>query len=164
MYNNNEVVKKLAYNFILFQQNLIEMEYTKEKKQTQSAHNGTSEDSHSPLHEYGHKGKQAKSDRITELSQEWDAERTLLLNAAFLTLSGALLGAFVNKKWLILSAAAAVVMAEQAITGWSPPLALMKKLGKRTKDEISRERYGLKAMKGDFKDVSDSEKVWESTE
>ncbi|MEP7171410.1 MAG: hypothetical protein ABI855_18720 [Bacteroidota bacterium] len=140
------------------------MENTKEKKQEQSAENGSQAESHSPLHEYGHKGRQAKVDRIAELGQEWDAERTLLLNAAFISLSGAILGAFVNKKWLILSAAAALVMAEQAITGWSPPFAIMKKLGKRSKEEISRERYGLKAMKGDFKNTADSEKVWESTE
>ncbi|HKR03954.1 MAG TPA: DUF2892 domain-containing protein [Bacteroidia bacterium] len=140
------------------------MENTTEKKHRPSNEREASAESRSPLHEYGHKGRQAKTDRIVELDQEWDAERTLLLNAALVTLSGALLGAFVSKKWLILSAAAAVVMAEQALTGWSPPLAIMKKLGKRTKDEITRERYGLKAMKGDFKNASDSEKVWESTE
>jgi|GEM_PF-3152302 len=140
------------------------MENTKEKKQQEAPRNENASESQSPLHEYGHKGRQAKIDRIAELGQEWDAERTLLLNAALISLSGALLGAFVDKKWLILSAAAAVVMAEQAITGWSPPYAVMKKLGKRSKDEIARERYGLKAMKGDFKNASDPEKVWEAAE
>jgi hypothetical protein len=140
------------------------MENIKEKKQGEPTENGSATENRSPLHEYGHKGKQAKNERIAELSQEWDAERTLLLNAAVVSLSGALLGAFVNKKWFLLSAAAAVVMAEQAVTGWSPLYGLMKKLGKRSKDEIARERYGLKAMKGDFKNVADPAKVWESTE
>jgi hypothetical protein len=138
------------------------MQNTTEKKQKPLNERETSDES--PLHEYGHKGKQAKNNRIAELSQEWDAERTLMLNAAVISLSGALLGAFVNKKWFLLSAAAAVVLGEQALTGWSPPYGIMKKLGRRSKDEIARERYGLKAMKGDFKDVSDPSKVWESTE
>ncbi|MEO5569761.1 MAG: DUF2892 domain-containing protein [Bacteroidia bacterium] len=140
------------------------MENTKEKKQGESTENGSTTETRSPLHEYGHKGKQAKNDRISELSQEWDAERTLLLNAAVISLAGAVLGAFVNKKWFLLSAAAAVMLGEQALTGWSPAYGMMKKLGKRSKDEIARERYGLKAMKGDFKNVSDPAKVWESTE
>ncbi len=139
------------------------MENTKEKKQRETNENDSSTESRSPLHDYGHKGKQAKTQRISDLEQEWDAERTLLLNAAVISLSGAFLGMFVDKKWFLLSAACGLLMAEQAITGWSPPLALLKKLGKRTKEEITRERYGLKAMKGDFKNVSDTEKVWEST-
>jgi hypothetical protein len=140
------------------------MENTEQKQQEKSIENDSATGNNSPLHEYAHKGKQAKNDRISELSQEWDAERTLMLNAAVISLSGALLGAFVNKKWFVLSAVAAVILGEQALTGWSPPYGIMKKLGKRSKDEIARERYGLKAMKGDFKDVSDPAKVWESTQ
>ena len=139
------------------------MENTKEKTRENGNETATEKEP-SPLKEYGHKGKQAKTDRIAELEQEWDADRTLLLNAAVISLSGAVLGAFVNKKWFLLSAACALLMAEQAITGWSPSMALLKKLGKRSKDEIARERYGLKAMKGDFKNTADSEKVWEATE
>jgi hypothetical protein len=117
-----------------------------------------------PLHEYSHKGKKIISDRIAELSSEWDVERTLLLNAAVISVTGALLGAFVNKKWFALSALAGFVLAEQAITGWSPPAAIMQKLGKRTRDEISRERFGLKAMKGDFKNTDDPSDVWNASE
>jgi hypothetical protein len=117
-----------------------------------------------PLHEYAHKGKKVISDRLNELDGEWDVERTLLLNAAVISLTGAFLGAFVNKRWFLLSAVAGFVMAEEALTGWSPPTAIMKKLGKRTREEIQRERTGLKAFKGDFKNAEDPAKVWEATE
>jgi len=120
--------------------------------------------SRSPLHDFEHKGSQAKATRIAELNGEWDAERTVMLNAAAISLAGAVLGAFVNKKWLILTAVGSAIMAEQALTGWSPPYGLFKKLGKRTRDEITRERYGLKAMKGDFKNSGDPSKVWDATE
>lgn len=131
-------------------------------KNSNIAHNGHDE-SPSPLHDYGHKGKKVIGERISEIDKEWDIERTLLLNAAIVSVAGALLGTFVSKKWFLLTAVASVVMAEQAITGWSPASGLMKKLGKRTKEEIARERYGLKAMKGDFKSTDDIQKVWSAT-
>ncbi|CAN5546691.1 hypothetical protein BH11BAC1_BH11BAC1_05790 [soil metagenome] len=134
------------------------------EKETVGTDEQQNQDQQTPLHNYSHKGKKIIGDRIEELASEWDVERTFLLNAAVISLSGALLGAFVNKKWFILSAAAAIVMAEQAVTGWSPPMGMMKKLGKRTRDEITRERYGLKAMKGDFKNAKDPKDVWSATE
>jgi len=140
------------------------------KETTQENPNGNDEKkqneqkSQSPIHSYGHKGKGKIGERISEIDSEWDAERTLLLNAAALTLAGAVLGAFVNKKWFLLSAGASLIMAEQAITGWSPALGALKALGKRTTNEINREKYALKALKGDFKNKETVEKVWEASE
>ncbi len=140
------------------------MEEVKQKKETQDAEEKKTNEGQTPLHEFGHKGKKIIGERIEALSGEWDVERTLMLNAAAASLAGAVLGAFVNKKWFVLSAVAAFVLAEQAVTGWSPPAAIMKKLGKRSHDEIARERYGLKAMKGDFKNTKDADEVWNATE
>lgn len=134
------------------------------KEKVQDAEQESTSQDPTPLHEYAHKGKKVISDRLNELNKEWDVERTLLLNAAVISVTGAFLGAFVNKKWFLLSAIAGFVMAEEAITGWSPPSAIMKKLGKRTREEIQRERTGLKAFKGDFKNADDPAKVWEATE
>jgi len=134
-----------------------------EKVNTAEQERSTGEDQ-TPLHEYAHKGKKVISERLNELNQEWDVERTLLLNAAVISVTGAFLGAFVNKRWFLLSAIAGFVMAEEALTGWSPPSAIMKKLGKRTREEIQRERMGLKAFKGDFRNAEDPSKVWEATE
>jgi hypothetical protein len=142
------------------------MEPVKEKtaqQETDASEEQGQEQTKSPLHDYSHKGKKVISERLEELSSEWDVERTLLLNAAVISLSGALLGAFVNRKWFVLSALAGFVLAEQALTGWSPPSAVMKKLGKRTRDEINRERMGLKAMKGDFRRTKDAGELWDAT-
>ena len=140
------------------------MNTAKEKVQDAGQEKNTSADEKTPLHEYAHKGKKKISERLEELDKEWDVERTLLLNAAVISLTGALLGAFVNKKWFLLSAVAGFVMAEEALTGWSPPSAIMKKLGKRTREEIQRERTGLKAFKGDFKNTEDPAEVWSATQ
>jgi len=37
--------------------------------------------------------------RLRELDREWDIERVLELNASLLTLTGVVLGKFVNRKW-----------------------------------------------------------------
>jgi len=139
------------------------MNTAKGKVQDAEQEEKTVGDEKTPLHEYAHKGKKVISERLDELNKEWDVERTLLLNAAIISVTGALLGAFVNKKWFVLSAVAGFVMAEEAITGWSPPSAIMKKLGKRTREEIQRERTGLKTFKGDFKNADDPSAVWDAT-
>lgn len=100
--------------------------------------------------------------RIRELDQEWDIERTLELNAAALALTGTLLGAFVNKRWLVLPAAVASFLVQHAVQGWCPPLPLFRRLGIRTRPEIDREKYALKAIRGDFEDAETANKAWKA--
>jgi len=94
---------------------------------------------------YSHKDvdKSAIEDRIKELDREWDIERTLELNASLVALSGVVLAATVNKKWLILPAIVTSFLVQHAVQGWCPPLPLFRKLGVRTQKEIDTERYRL---------------------
>jgi hypothetical protein len=41
-----------------------------------------------------------------------------------------------------------------AIEGWCPPVPILRRLGIRTREEIDRERYALKALAGDFAGIS----------
>jgi uncharacterized protein (TIGR01244 family) len=88
--------------------------------------------------------------RLEELDREWDVERVLTANAAALALGGVLLGAFVDRRWLALSAAVTAVLLQQTIQGWCPPVPVLRRLGVRTAAEIDRERLALKALRGDF--------------
>jgi hypothetical protein len=88
--------------------------------------------------------------RIEELDREWDIERVLETNAATLALTGTLLGMFAGRKWLLLPALVTGFLLQHAIQGWCPPLPLLRRLGVRTRTEIEKERYALKAMRGDF--------------
>jgi uncharacterized protein (TIGR01244 family) len=88
--------------------------------------------------------------RLADLDREWDIERTLEANAATLALGGVLLGAFVDRRWLVLPAAVTAFLLQHAIQGWCPPLPVFRRLGIRTAAEIDRERYALKALRGDF--------------
>ncbi len=90
---------------------------------------------------------------ITDLEEEWDIERWLETNASLLALSGTLLGALVNKKFLILPALVLPFLLQHAIQGWCPPLPLFRRKGVRTRKEIETEKYALKALRGDFANV-----------
>jgi hypothetical protein len=91
--------------------------------------------------------------RLEELDREWDVERTLEANAATAALIGLGLGATVHRRWFFLPAAVAGFLLQHAVQGWCPPLPVFRRLGFRTAEEIDQERYALKAVRGDFRDV-----------
>ena len=96
-------------------------------------------------------------DRLAELEEEWDIERTLEANASSLAFIGIVLGATVDKRWLALPAAVTAFLFQHATQGWCPPLPVLRRLGFRTAEEISQEKYALKALRGDFDGVSNKE-------
>jgi len=85
-------------------------------------------------------------DRIGEVDREWDIERVLEVNASSLALTGLVLGATVDKKWLTLPAVVLPFLLQHALQGWCPPLPLLRRLGLRTQGEIDREKYALKEL------------------
>src|SRR5688572_17785468 len=109
------------------------------------------------LEYYKSEGPAAIDARIEELDREWDIERTLEMNAAAFALTGTILGALVNRKWLVLPMLVTTFLAQHAIQGWCPPISVFRKMGIRTRPEIDREKYALKALRGDFGEVSDSQ-------
>lgn len=88
--------------------------------------------------------------RLDELEREWDFERTLEAEAPVMTLTGLLLGMTVSRKFLILPLFAQSMVLLHALQGWYPLLPVFRGLGVRTQSEIARERYALKALRGDF--------------
>jgi len=88
--------------------------------------------------------------RLGELEREWNLERTLEAWFASAVLAGFALGARRDSRWFALPAVAAGFMLQHALQGWCPPLPVLRRLGFRTEEEISHERYALKGMRGDF--------------
>lgn len=84
--------------------------------------------------------------RIQELDEEWDVERVLEVNASTLALTGLALGLTVNRKWLALPAVVMGFLFQHGVQGWCPPLPVLRRLGVRTRGEIDREKYELKAL------------------
>lgn len=99
------------------------------------------------------KGPEAISRRLAELDREWDVERTLETNASLAVLVGLTMGAKVDRRWFAFPAVIAGFLLQHAVQGWCPPLPVLRRLGFRTSSEIDYERYALKAVRGDFRDV-----------
>ena len=104
---------------------------------------------------YAAAGPEAIDRRLGELDREWDIERTLEANAATVALIGLGLGTFVDRRFYLLPAAVAGFLLQHAVQGWCPPVPIFRRLGFRTASEIDEERYALKAIRGDFRGVSD---------
>lgn len=92
-------------------------------------------------------------ERLAELDREWDVERALEANAASASLIGLSLGLTLSRRWLGLPLLVAGFLLQHAIQGWCPPLPVLRRLGFRTSGEIEKERYALKALRGDFRQV-----------
>jgi hypothetical protein len=106
---------------------------------------------------YSGKPRALINDRLNELDDEWDVERVLETNASTLALTGVALSIAVNRKWLLLTAGVLGFLFVHGTQGWCPPLPVLRRLGIRTRDEINRERFALKYLRGDFSDLNDGE-------
>ena len=91
--------------------------------------------------------------RLAELEREWDIERVLQANASTLVVLGSALGYALDRRFLLLPAAVLGFFAQHALQGWCPPIPVFRRLGIRTRREIERERYAIKALRGDFDGV-----------
>jgi hypothetical protein len=101
-------------------------------------------------------GRAGISGRLEDLDYEWDVERVLEAHAAAVSLLGVALGARVDRRFYLIPGLVAAFLLQHALQGWCPPMTLLRRLGVRTQSEIERERYVLKAIRGDFAGVAAS--------
>jgi hypothetical protein len=94
--------------------------------------------------------------RLKVLDREWDIERTLMANAATISFIGLGLGIFHKRRFLLLPVIAAGFLLHHAIHGWCPPVPVLRRMGVRTDDEITREKLALEAIRGDLGALSQS--------
>jgi hypothetical protein len=93
------------------------------------------------------------SQRIEALDREWDIERYLEVLAPTISLTGVTLAFLRGRRWLFVPATVLGFLIQHAVQGWCPPLAVLRRLGVRTRREIEEERYALKTLRGDFSDL-----------
>ena len=105
------------------------------------------------VREYAKRSRSDITRRIEELDREWDMERLLETNASAIAFTGLALGLTHSKKWLIVPGIVLPFLFQHAVQGWCPPVPLFRRLGVRTREEIDRERYALKVLRGDFENV-----------
>ena len=102
------------------------------------------------LEAFASKDRDAINRHIDNLEREWDIERYLQTNMSIVSLTGIVLGAAIDKRFLMLPAAVFGFFLQHAVQGWCPPLPVFRAMGIRTRREINREKYALKALRGDF--------------
>lgn len=108
------------------------------------------------LRAYAGKSNKEISERILQLDKEWDIERVLSVNMSILALIGIALAIFVNIYWIILPLIVLLFYLQHAVQGWCPPILIFRRLKIRTRPEIDREKYALKALRGDFYGIQSS--------
>ncbi len=109
--------------------------------------------------QYARLGRAAIDQRLDQLDQEWDIERTLEANAATAVLVSTTLGLAVDRRFLLMPLAVGGFLLQHAVQGWCPPLPIFRALGVRTQSEIEQERYALKTLRGDFVQASSGGQV-----
>ncbi|HEX6309544.1 MAG TPA: hypothetical protein VFZ69_15205 [Longimicrobiales bacterium] len=97
---------------------------------------------------------QLLTDRLAALEHEWSIERVLALQSSATALTGILLGALGRRRWTLLALVTSGFLMQHALQGWSPPLALHRRLGFRTQREIDLEVHMLKLLRGDYEGLS----------
>jgi hypothetical protein len=95
-------------------------------------------------------GPERIASRLEELDREWDTDRMIEVEAAFMGLCGLALGTLADRRLLVLPGFVGLALFLHATTGWYPLLPIFRRLGFRSAREIARERYALKAIRGDF--------------
>jgi hypothetical protein len=95
-------------------------------------------------------------ERIAGLDRERDMEQVLEMNASILAFTGALLGTTIDKRFFVLPAVVLGFLTQHALTGWCPPVPIFRRIGVRTRSEIDQEKFALKALRGDFREVREA--------
>ncbi|MFW6224259.1 MAG: hypothetical protein ACOC4R_01230 [Bacteroidota bacterium] len=95
--------------------------------------------------------------RINTLEKEWDVQKLVQAIDSGIGLGSILLGVLGSKKWWFVTTLAAASSGMSAVKGWSPCTMALRRMGFRTRQEIDREKYALKALRGDFNELTKHE-------
>jgi hypothetical protein len=90
------------------------------------------------------------SERLEQLNHEWDLDRVLEAEASLMGLLTLGLAVTLDRRLVALPAVIAAVVLVHGVHGWYPLLPVFRRMKIRTGSEIDRERYALKALRGDF--------------
>ena len=110
-------------------------------------------DTEANLRTYAAASPEAIDARLTELDAEWDIDRAVEFESSLMGLIGLGLGTFVRRSLIATPAMVGAAVFLHAAVGWYPLLPLFRRMGLRTSREIARERYALKALRGDFQSM-----------
>ena len=98
-------------------------------------------------------GSQAITDRIGALDREWSAGRMTKVTIGALLVVGLALTALLNPWWLVLPAFGGLFLLQYVFSRTSWLGATYRELGFRSGSDIDQEKFALRALRGDFKNL-----------
>ena len=98
-------------------------------------------------------GPQAIADRLTKLDREWSAGRMTKVTIGVMLVAGLALTAALNPWWLVLPAVGGLFLLQYLFSRTSWLGATFREMGFRQGSEIDQEKFALRALRGDFKNL-----------
>jgi hypothetical protein len=98
-------------------------------------------------------GPQAISDRLDQLDREWSAGRMTKATLGVLIVAGLALTALAGPWWLILPAVGGFFLLQYLFSRTSWLGATFQEMGFRSGAEIDQEKFALRTLRGDFKNL-----------
>lgn len=99
---------------------------------------------------FSRKDSEDITERINQLDQEWDLDRTLVALLSGGASIFSLLGATKRQKWAYFPSILLSILTLHSFKRWSFIGLLLRRFNIRSKDEISSEKYALKTLRGDY--------------
>lgn len=98
-------------------------------------------------------GPDAINDRLAQLDGEWSAGRVAKCILSVMILVGTILTLTLNWWWVVLPAAAGLLLLQYMFTSSAWMARVMQEAGFRTKAEIEQEKFALRTLRGDFRNL-----------
>ena len=104
-------------------------------------------------------GPDAIRERLDQLDREWTTGRASKATAGLMIVAGLALTAVFSPWWLVLTAAGGLLLLPYLFGRRSPLGGLFHRFGFRRGSEIEQEKVALKALRGDFQNVTTVQQV-----
>jgi len=98
-------------------------------------------------------GPAAINDRLAHLDHEWSAGRVAKAALAVVILIGVVLAITVNGWWAVVPAVAGLLLLQHLFARFSWVVWLAERAGFRPKAEIEQEKFALRTLRGDFRNL-----------
>lgn len=98
-------------------------------------------------------GPQAITDRLNEIEKEWSAGRVTKATIGITIILGLVLAVLAGPWWLLLPAFGGLFLMQYLFTRVSWLGAMFRELGFRSGADIDHEKFALKALRGDFRQL-----------
>jgi len=106
---------------------------------------------------YGSLGSQSLSDRLKALEDEPELEAVATLGLAGAGVLALIFGLLGSRLWRLFAWLVLPIIFAHARGRLEAPGRFLKTLGLRSRKEIEEEKYALKALRGDFRDMGQSQ-------